>query len=340
MRAVIYDENLSIDHPHSLKDVELAEPNAGEHELLIRVEAISVNPVDVKIRAGVEPAGGRVLGWDAVGVVEHVGELVQGFQVGERVWYAGELNRQGSNAELQVVDARIVSRAPRSLDVHEAAALPLTGLTAWELLFDRFKLTPGKTPTDQVLLVTGAAGGVGSILIQLAARYTALSIVATAGRPESAAWVRQLGAHHVLDYNSPLSTQLDALGLSRVTHIASLTHTQEYLPQFVDILAPFGELALIDDPSELDITPLKRRSLTVHWELMFTRSLFQTSDLARQSEILSELAALVDAQLIRTTFTEHFGVINAHNLKRAHALIESGRSRGKITLSGFGCAQE
>lgn len=335
MRAVIYKQPLSIEHPESLLDIELPDPTPDPMDLLVRVEAISVNPVDTKIRRGVTPEGPRVLGWDAVGTIVALGDAVTGFQAGQRVWYAGAIQRAGSNSELQRVDARLVALAPSSLSPAEAAALPLTSITAWELLFERLQLPSGKQPTGAVLLVSGAAGGVGSILIQLAARLTAATVVATAGRPESRAWLTELGAHHVVDYHDPLGPQLAALGIPAVTHVASLTHTDRYLASFVELLAPFGHLALIDDPPTLDVTPLKRKSLSLHWELMFTRSLYETPDMGAQGRLLAEVAALVDAGVLRTTVQQRLGTINAANLRRAHSLIEQGGSRGKIVLAGF-----
>ncbi len=335
MRAVIYKEALPIDHPEALLDAELPDPTPGADDLLVRVEAVSVNPVDTKVRGGSTPEAPRVLGWDAVGTVVAVGEAVTGFEPGQRVWYAGELPKPGSNSELQCVDARIASLAPASLTAAEAAALPLTSITAWELLFERLQIPTGKAPRGQVLLVSGAAGGVGSVLIQLAARLTAATVVATAGRGASREWVTALGAHHVVDYREPLAPQLAALGIPAVSHIASLTHTDQYFAQFVEILAPFGHLALIDDPPSLDVTPMKLRSQSLHWELMFTRSLFQTPDLAAQGRLLAEVAALVDAGVLKTTLTEDLGPIDASNLRRAHTLLEGGGSRGKVVLSGF-----
>ena len=336
MRAVVYEDTCKIDQPDALLDVELPDPSCGPADLLVRVEAISVNPVDTKVRRGVKPEGRRVLGWDAVGVVEAVGAKAAGFERGDRVWYAGELNRPGCNAELQAVDARLVSKAPRSLSPEQAAALPLTSITAWEMLFERFRMPAGKEPRGEVLLVSGAAGGVGSILVQLAARLTAATVVGTAGRAESKAWLSELGAHHVVDYREPLSPQLASLAIGPVTHVASLTQSERYFPQFLELMAPFGQIALIDDPSELNVMPMKRRSLSLHWELMFTRSLFQTADLSAQGRLLSEVAALVDAGVLRTTVSQNLGAINAENLRRAHALIESGGSRGKLVLAGFG----
>lgn len=334
MRAVAYKETHEIEHPEALLDMDLPAPTPGPHDLLVRVHAVSVNPVDTKIRRNASPSEARVLGWDAVGTVEGLGDEVVGFEVGARVWYAGDLNRPGSNAELQCVDARLASAAPTTLSDAEAAALPLTSITAWELLFERLRIPVGKEPNGHVLLVSGAAGGVGSILLQLAARLSSATIVATSGRKESEAWVKSLGAHHTVDYRQPLAPQLEALGVGAVTHIASLTHTDSYFEQFVELLAPFGHLALIDDPASLDVVPMKVRSQTLHWELMFTRSLFGV-DMSAQGRLLAEVASLVDAGVLRTTLQQSLGTITADNLRRAHALIERGGSRGKIVLAGF-----
>lgn len=336
MKAIVYKEPQQIDHPEALFEMELPDPTPGAQDVLVRVGAVSVNPVDYKIRQGVTPDGPRVLGWDAVGEVVSVGASAVGFVPGDRVWYAGALGRPGSNAELQCVDARIVSRAPSSLSDAEAVALPLTAITAWELLFERLAIKPTKAATGEVLLVSGAAGGVGSILLQLASRLTGVTVVATAGRPESREWVRNMGAHHVVDYHEPLAPQLAKLGIPAVTHVASLTHTDVYFPQFVELLAPFGHLALIDDPPSLDVSAMKRRSLSLHWEFMFSRSMFETPDIEAQGRLLGEVAALVDAGVLRTTMTQELGTISAVNLRRGHALLESGGGRGKAVLAGFG----
>lgn len=335
MKAIVYNDPLSIDHPDALVETTLPAPEPGPNDLLVRVEAVSVNPVDFKIRRGVKPTSPRVLGWDAVGTVVATGASVRGFEIGARVWYAGALERPGSNAALQCVDARLASYAPTSLGAAEAAALPLTAITAWELLFERLRIAPGKQPQGDVLLISGAAGGVGSILVQLASRLTGATVVATAGRSASREWVTSLGAHHVIDYRHPLAPQLADLGVPAVTHVASLTHTDQYLDQFIDVLAPFGELALIDDPPSLDVMPMKRKSLSVHWEFMFSRSMFGTPDLDAQGKLLAEVATLVDAGVLKTTMTQNLGAITADNLRQAHALLERGGARGKVVLSGF-----
>jgi zinc-binding alcohol dehydrogenase family protein len=339
MKAVAYLQPLPIDHIDALLDADLPEPEPTGHDLRVRVAAVSVNPVDTKIRRGAKPAAGqpKVLGWDAVGVVDAVGDAVTLFKPGERVWYAGDITRAGSNAELQCVDERIVGRAPATLSDAQAAALPLTAITAWELLFDRFGVTP---ETRGTLLVVGGAGGVGSVLIQLARQLTGLAVVATASRPATQDWVRQLGAHQVIDHRQPLAAQVQRLvdggQIAPVTHVASLTQTDQHWDQLVELLAPQGKIGLIDDPAApLDVMQLKRKSLSLHWELMFTRSLFHTADMQRQHELLNRVADLVDAGRVRSTLAQHFGTITAANLRRAHAQIESGTTLGKIVLEGF-----
>lgn len=337
MKAVGFHQPLPIDDPRSLVDIELPLPELRPHDLLVRVEAISVNPADVKVRASATPPEGttRILGYDAVGIVEAVGPQVTLFGKGDAVAYAGALDRPGTNAQFHAVDERIVGRKPASLDVASAAALPLTAITAWELLFDRLKVPYGVKEPGGALLVVNGAGGVGSILTQLARRLTGLTVIATASRPESIAWCREMGAHHVIDHRQPLDEGLKAIGIPEVQHVAGLTATDHHLPAITRALAPQGALALIDDPKVLDIAPLKRKSLSVHWELMFTRPLHGTPDMIRQHHLLNEVADLVDAGVIRSTLTHNLGPINAANLRRAHQLVESGRSIGKVVLEGF-----
>ncbi|SDQ01661.1 zinc-binding alcohol dehydrogenase family protein [Ectopseudomonas guguanensis] len=338
MKAVAYYQSLPAEHPEALQDVQLDAPSPGPHDLLVEVRAISVNPVDTKIRLGVAPENGaaKVLGWDASGVVQAVGSEVTLFQPGDRVFYAGAIDRAGANSELHLVDQRIVGKMPQSLSFAEAAALPLTAITAWELLFERLQVAEGSTDQGQSLLIVGAAGGVGSILTQLARRLTGLTVIGTASRPETQAWVRELGAHHVIDHGKPLSEELARIGIGQVSHVASLTQTDQHYAQLIECLQPQGRLALIDDPLQpLDVMQLKRKSLSLHWELMFTRSLYQTADMIEQHRLLQRVAELVDSGVIRTTLGEHFGRINAANLRRAHALLESGKAKGKIVLEGF-----
>ena len=337
MKAVAYQQSHPIEHPESLLDVDLPEPKATGHDLLVEVRAVSVNPVDAKMRTRVQPAPGewQVLGWDAAGVVHAVGSEVSRFRPGDRVWYAGSIARAGSNAELQLVDQRIVGKMPESLDFEAAAALPLTSITAWEMLFERLRLARGDGAQGQSLLIIGAGGGVGSIMTQLARRLTAATVVGTASRPETEAWLAELGAHHVIDHRRNLSAELDRVGVGAVSHVVSLTHTDQHFPAIVEAIAPQGKFGLIDDPEPIDVRELKRKSVSLHWELMFTRSLFETADMDEQGQILDEVAAMVDKGLLKSTLGEHYGAINAANLKRAHALLESGKSRGKIVLEGF-----
>nr|WP_286948624.1 zinc-binding alcohol dehydrogenase family protein [Pseudomonas sp. UBA6718] len=337
MKAIAYYQSLPIDHAEALLDVELPAPQPGPRDLLVRVMAISVNPVDTKIRRNVSPGSGeaKVLGWDVAGEVLEVGAEVRQFRPGDKVFYAGAIDRAGANSELHVVDERIVGRMPGSLDFARAAALPLTAITAWELLFERLGVREGKGDERQSLLVIGAAGGVGSILVQLARQLTGLTVIGTASRAETQQWVREQGAHHVIDHSQPLVPQLKALGHDQVSMVASLTHTDQHLDQLVEALAPQGKLALIDDPAQLDVVKLKRKSLSLHWEFMYTRSLFQTEDMVEQHHLLNRVSQLIDDGVLKTTVGEHFGRIDAANLRRAHALLESGKARGKIVLEGF-----
>ena len=337
MKAIAYHHSLPITDADSLLDIELPTPVATGRDLLVAVHAISVNPVDAKVRKNRQPKEGQpeVLGWDAAGVVTAVGPDASLFKVGDKVWYAGAINRPGSNSEFQLVDERIVGHMPASLDFSAAAALPLTAITAWELLFERLQISRDKNLTGKSLLVIGAAGGVGSVLVQLARQLTGVTIIGTASRSDTSAWVKELGAHHVIDHSKPLAAEITRLGLPPVDYVISLNQTDSHFDQIVELIAPQGKFALIDDPEHIDVRKFKGKSVSLHWELMFTRSLFQTPDMVKQHELLNELAQLVDAGTIKTTVAERFGAINAANLKRAHALLESNTAKGKIVLEGF-----
>jgi zinc-binding alcohol dehydrogenase family protein len=337
MKAIAYYRNLPIDDPEALVDVELPDPQPGPRDLLVEVHTISVNPVDTKVRMGMAPEPGqpRVLGWDASGIVRAAGRDVTLFRPGDRVWYAGALQRPGANSELHVVDERIVGHMPAKASFAEAAAMPLTSITAWELLFDRLQVPEGSTPTNRTLLVIGAAGGVGSILVQLARRLTGVTVIGTASRPETSQWVQELGAHYVIDHSKPLADELKRIGIDQVDYVASLNQTDRHYAQIVEAIKPQGRVALIDDPELFDFRELKKKSVSLHWEFMYTRSMFDTEDQIRQHELLERVAAMIDAGALRTTLSERFGPINAANLKRAHALLESNRARGKIVLEGF-----
>lgn len=346
MKAIGYTKSLPINEADSLMDIELPIPVAAGRDLLVKVKAIAVNPVDYKIRQNVAPENDefKVIGWDAVGEVIAVGEAVTQFKPGDQVYYAGDLNRQGCNAEYQLVDERIVGTKPKSLSNAESAALPLTSITAWEILFEHLALqqqSPGsKQKSDEVILVVGAAGGVGSILIQIAKAITGATIIATASRESSQAWVKKLGADYVVDHTKPLQAQIDELiekeRLHQVSHIASLNSTDSYFDSYTELLKPFGKIAMIDDPSKpLDIMKLKPKSQSLHIEFMFARSMFQATDMDEQSHLLNRVSDLIDQGYIKTTVGQNLGTVNAANLKSAHQELESGRSIGKIVLEGF-----
>ncbi|MEC7690285.1 MAG: zinc-binding alcohol dehydrogenase family protein [Pseudomonadota bacterium] len=337
MRAYGYKQASETLTENAIQAINMATPVPAGRDLLVRVLAVSVNPVDTKIRRSVSPPADevKILGWDAVGIVESTGSDASLFKKGDKVFYAGDISRSGTNAEFQLVDERIVALAPEGLSDVESAAMPLTSLTAWELLFDRLEVAPGEESKDKVLLVTGAAGGVGSILIQLARKLTGLTVVATASRPETKEWVSKMGAHHVLDHSQPLAPQYEALSLEGVDYVASLTHTQTHIAALADLMKPQSKFGLIDDPGPLDIGLLKRKSISLHWEFMYTRSLFNTSDILKQHEILNNVSKMLTAGELQTTLGQHLGPVNAANLFRAHQILESGSAIGKLVLAPF-----
>lgn len=331
MRAIGYTTAGAAD---ALQQIDVPRPVIGPKDLLVEVRGVSVNPVDVKLRANAQPAAGpRVLGFDAAGVVVETGSAVKGFAAGDEVFYAGDVTRAGTNAAFHAVDSRIVGRKPQSLDFAEAAGMPLTTITAWEMLFDAFRLTENGGE-GQSLLVIGGAGGVGSILIQLARALTRLTVIATASRPETQDWVRKMGADHVVDHRGDLVAQIAAIGLTP-THVAALTATDQHWPAIVDVIAPRGQIALIDDPEVLDIKSAKPKALSIHWEFMFTRSMFGTEDIAVQGKLLNRVSAMIDAGTLQSTVTERAGQMSAETLRAAHVRQESGRVIGKQVLTGF-----
>jgi NADPH:quinone reductase len=336
MRAVAYSTPGPIDREDALRDITRETPVAEGRDLLVKVNAVSVNPVDTKIRLGTQPDGEwRVLGFDASGVVEGVGPGVDSFKPGDAVFYAGSIGRPGTNSEYHLVDERIVGNKPASLSDAETAALPLTAITAWEMLFDRLEVKRPTPEGGKTILVVGGAGGVGSITIQLLRALTDLTIIATASRPETQDWVRESGAHHVVNHRQPLAAQVEALGVGAPGFVFSTTHTGEHFRDIVELIAPQGRFGLIDSPKQLDAMLLKGKAASLHWELMFTRPLFETPDMAEQGRLLNEVAALVDGGRIRSTITEVAGKIDAATLRRVHAQIETGKTCGKIVLEGF-----
>jgi zinc-binding alcohol dehydrogenase family protein len=348
MKAVVQRACLPVDDPACLVDTELPDPVATGRDLLVRIRAVSVNPVDTKVRRTVPPGGGggrgvgpgsagqRVLGYDAAGIVEAVGPEVTLFAPGDEVWYAGSRMRQGTNAELHLVDERVVGLKPRSLDFAQAAAMPLTTITAWESLFDRLQLRLGSPHDAGTLLITAGGGGVGSIAIQLARRLGGATVVATASRPESREQALRLGAHLVIDHREPLSGALQAAGIRWAERMLSISHSHLHFPELAKAVAPQGRICMIDDPDEpIDARVLKARCASLHWEAMFTRTTFQTSDMAEQGRLLGEVSRLVDAGLVACTHAITLGPIDAEHLRMAHARVESGHSTGKVTLAGF-----
>ncbi|MBX2859324.1 MAG: zinc-binding alcohol dehydrogenase family protein [Cellvibrionaceae bacterium] len=336
MKAVGYQKMGPIDREDALVDIELEHPVAGARDLLVKVHAVSVNPVDTKVRQRREPEPGEwlVLGYDAAGVVEAVGRDVENFKPGDAVFYAGAIDRQGTNSEYHVVDERLVGKKPQSLNYAEAAALPLTSITAWEMLFHRLALSQEKSYSSTAILLIGGAGGVGSIAIQLLRALTDIQVIATASRPETKSWALDCGAHYVIDHRDSLSQQIADLGLAP-QYVFSTTHTNHHYTDIIELIAPQGHLGVIDDPGDLSIMPLKQKSLSLHWEFMFTRSLCNTPDISEQGDILNKVASLVDAGTLRSTLSSIAGKINAAELGQAHAVIESGKVCGKIVLEGF-----
>jgi NADPH2:quinone reductase len=337
MKAVGYQKSLPIEASEALIDFETAKPEPKGRDIRVAVKAISANPVDYKVRKRASPPAGefKILGFDAAGIVDAIGSDVTLFRPGDEVFYAGSILRQGTNSEFHLVDERIVGRKPKSLPFAEAAALPLTSITAWELLFDRLGAVAGKSVDPRTLLIVGGAGGVGSILIQLARRLTGLSVVATASRAPSQQWCLDLGAHAVVDHTRPMKEQIEKLKVPPVALVASLTNTDQHYKALAELMAPQGKFGLIDDPPEFNVGVFKGKAISIHWESMFTRSSFQTADMIAQHHLLNDVADLIDKAVLRTTLGERFGTINAANLKRAHALLESGQSRGKIVLEGW-----
>ena len=337
MKAVALTRYLPINDPESLQDFELPKPVPSKRDLLVRIEAVSVNPVDVKVRApkpGIE-AEPKILGWDAAGVVEQVGGNVTLFRPGDEVYYAGSITRPGANSEYHLVDERIVGKKPASLTFAAAAALPLTTITAWETFFERLEIDRSGDDAGKPILIIGGAGGVGSIGIQLA-KFAGLKVIATASRRETLEWCINLGADYVIDHRQPLKTGLEKIGIGQVDYIANFSNTDLYWSAMADIISPEGAICSVVENSEpLDLNILKSKSVTFAWEFMFTKSMFNTPNMEAQGALLNEVAKLIDKDVIRTTLTETVPTINAKNLRDVHERIESGRSIGKIVLAGW-----
>ena len=337
MKAVGFDQPGAIDGEGALRDFVLERPKPKGRDLLVQIKAVSMNPVDTKLRQRpvAEGEAPKVLGYDAAGVVTELGPDAENFKIGDEVFYAGALNRPGTNSEFHLVDERIVGPKPTQLDFPSAAAIPLTSITAYEMLFDRLRVHEPTPQGSHTILVIGGAGGVGSITTQLLRALTSLTVIGTASRKETQDWVRELGAHHVIDHSQALAPQIQALGIESPGYVFSTTQTDQHFDDIVELIAPQGRFGLIDDPAVLDARPLKLKSISLHWELMFTRSLFETPDMEKQGELLREVSSLVDEGKIRTTLSEVLGPIDAKHLSMAHQKIETGSTKGKVVLEGF-----
>lgn len=332
MKAIGYNKAGEISNPHALESIDIDTPVLGPRDILVEVKGISVNPVDIKVRGAVSPESGyKVIGYDAAGVVNAIGAEVELFAVGDEVFYAGDLTRPGTNMAFHAVDERIVGRKPASLDFAEAAALPLTSITAWELLFDCFRLKEGDG-SQQHLLVIGAAGGVGSILIQLVKKLTNLTVIATASREATVDWVKKMGADMVINHREPLQAQL---GDIQPEFVASLNGSAQHFGPIVELIAPRGHIALIDDPGKIDISVIKTKALSFSWEFMFTRPMFQTRDMDVQHQLLNRVSELIDEGILQSTMQQNLGPLSVENLIHAHKLQESGTVIGKNVLGGF-----
>jgi zinc-binding alcohol dehydrogenase family protein len=337
MKAIALTRYLPITDPQSLVDVELPKPSPLAKDILVRVEAVSVNPVDTKVRAPKDKVEKepKVLGWDAAGVVVEIGSAATRFKVGDEVYYAGDVTRQGSNAQFQAVDERLVGRKPNTLSFAEAAGLPLTTITAWESLFDRLGVDFEGGSSGKTLLIIGGAGGVGSIAIQLA-KIAGLNVIATASRPETVKWVLDLGADSAVDHRKPLPPQLAELGYKEIDYIANFANTDQYWAAMAEMIKPQGHIvSIVENSKPVEIGLLKSKSASFHWTFMFTRSMFHTPDMDKQGLLLGRVADLIDTGKIRATHSETLSPINAANLRSVHSKIESGTSIGKITLAGW-----
>lgn len=337
MKAIGLYKYLPIDDKESLQDVTLPRPEASGRDLLVAVEAISVNPVDTKVRAPKETieAQPRVLGWDAAGEVIAVGPQVEHFAVGDQVYYAGDITRPGTNSEFHLVDERIVGRKPASLTFGEAAALPLTSITAWEAMFERLGVSRHGDDANKSIMIIGGAGGVGSIAIQLAKKVAKLTVIATASRDETRDWCLRLGADRVINHRNPVDKELAALEMTNVDYILCLNNTEQHWPAMAEAIKPQGRICSIVETPGVDLDLLKSKSATFVWEFMFTRSMYQTPDMIEQQRLLNTVAELIDNHGLQTTANKLIKPINAENLRNAHAMIEQGNAIGKIVLADW-----
>ena len=338
MKAIGVYQYLPASDPDCFAEIHLEKPQPSHRDLLVKVKAVSVNPVDYKIRQSVKEkrVTPRILGWDAAGIVEQVGDRVSLFKPGDEVYYAGSITRPGSNSEYQLVDERIVGKKPATLSFSEAAALPLTTITAWEALFERLGIEPQQTPKNQAskVLIIGGAGGVGSIGIQLAAQVAGLQVIATASRKESIDWCLAMGSNYCIDYHEPFASSLEKIAVKEVDYILCFNDTERHFKDMADVIKPQGKIcSIVEAKHPLDMNLIKSKSVTFAWEFMFTKSMYETEDMQCQHELLNQVADFVDRGILKTTVTQNLGSLNAINLAKAHALLESGKTIGKLVLS-------
>lgn len=332
MKAIGYKKAGAIDRDGALVSFEADKPELKPHDLLVEVKGISVNPVDTKVRKGKEPENGpKIIGYDAAGIVRETGSKVTRFKVGDEVFYAGDITRPGTNAEFHAVDERVTGKKPSSMDFAEAAGMPLTSITAWEILFDSFGLEEG-AGEGKALLVIGGAGGVGSILIQLAKKLTKLKVIASASRQETEEWAKKMGADHVVNHSNSLAEEMKALDI-QPEYVAALTHTDKHFKDIIELIKPRGKVAIIDDPESLDIKPGKGKAISFNWELMFVRPMHQTEDMAVQHELLNRVSEMLDKGTLTSTVTNNLGKMSVETLTEAHKQQESGKMIGKNVLS-------
>lgn len=342
MKAIGFYRYLPVEDPESLMEVQVPDPEPQGRDLLVRVKAVSVNPVDTKVRARQEGvlAEPRIPGWDAAGVVEAVGSQVSLFHKGDEVYYAGDISRPGCDSQYHLVDERIAGRKPASLSFEQAAAMPLTTITAWESLFDRLGAdrSTSKGGQRRTVLIIGGAGGVGSIAVQLAKKKAGLDVIATASRGKSAEWCRKLGADEIINHHEPFAEEFKRIGAAEVDYVLCFNSTEMHIQNMADVIKPQGKICTIVETKNsrpVNINVFQRKSAAFMWELMFTRSLFQTHDMQAQHDLLNEAGRMLDQGLLQTTMTENYGPLTAENLRRAHGKLESGSMIGKLVLSGM-----
>ena len=342
MKAIGFYQYLPVDNPECLVEVDLPDPAPSDRDLLVRVKAVSVNPVDTKVRLRQEGVltDPRIPGWDAAGVVEAVGSSVSLFNEGDEVYYAGDITRPGCDSQYHLVDERIVGRKPASLSFEQAAAMPLTTITAWEALFDRIgvEASPPAKGTRRTVLIIGGAGGVGSIAIQLAKKRAGLDVIATASRDDSAEWCRRLGADEIINHHEPFVKEFKRIGADETDYILCFNSTEMHIQNMADVIRPQGKICTIVETKNsqpVNINLFQGKSVGFMWELMFTRSMFKTPDMQAQHDLLNEAGRMLDDGHLKTTMTENYGPLTAENLRRAHGKIESGSMFGKLVLTGM-----